>query len=439
MVPPPVGPGTVSTFLYTFLAVTTFCLFVVYSFYEWNATATRRELLPMLRNLTAAACTPDSSNNNRLIHIDCPLQNLQTFYPPTEFSWNVDPHTGVFFDMRVEMYQWTLKAKKDFGLKVGGSWSDRVIEYSYFKHFLSDLSGKHFNPDYFPHIAGAGRHYADDVHAGGFGLPTKYVTKFQDRVLLPVKDDGYYKAPDSRPPSYVDYSNTHTVDGKFLYTGDPDEPQIGDLRISFWGSNATHVSAIALQKPVLTFTGTEYILQPFRQDHTNKTLDIVMEGDLTAEELYRGAVEAAEGANWLPWALRGATFVVTFFFYFYGQLMCGKSSDCSNLPMNIGSSAAFAFSTLSIVSSVLWLTCSTVIGAVLSIMCVASLVLGITCLPSKKSRVEDDMIQLTGPVHTTGSPEMLTQPLAVEMSPLPGYNHPRPPPDGFYQHYYQPV
>lgn len=102
--------------------------------------------------------------------------------------------------------------------------------------------------------------FSTSLKAGGFSLPAHLLTKFNKKTQLPLKDDGYYEPPDSRPPMFVDYKNTQ-VKNNALYTGDPDNPRIGDVRITFWGSTATHVSLIGLQ--TVSFLGNERYIHEF--------------------------------------------------------------------------------------------------------------------------------------------------------------------------------
>lgn len=123
-----------------------------------------------------------------------------------------------------------------------------------------------------------------EIEMGDFTLKTK---TFPGRSRVTLHDDKMFVPSLDRPPSHVNETNT-VVYKNSLYTGDPHAPQLGDIRISFFGLEATHVSALGIQSSKIGHFGPKRVLQPFHFpgfDEDQSSFMIVREGDLTTQEL----------------------------------------------------------------------------------------------------------------------------------------------------------
>eukprot|EP00914_Ancora_sagittata_P016657 GHVO01033086.1.p1 GENE.GHVO01033086.1~~GHVO01033086.1.p1 ORF type:complete len:231 (-),score=8.64 GHVO01033086.1:390-1055(-) len=108
-----------------------------------------------------------------------------------------------------------------------------------------------------------------------------------------------------------------------LYTGSPNDPQIGDLRITFWGSTASHASGIGVQR---RRENGSFVLVEVSDAHEvpgrNGTIDIVSpgiisstlpddmslfrEGDYSPEELIGDYYRISDGNPMVVWGVRVA-------------------------------------------------------------------------------------------------------------------------------------
>ncbi|EUR73185.1 hypothetical protein PFBG_02047 [Plasmodium falciparum 7G8] len=98
------------------------------------------------------SCIPLEENNGKIIHINCPLQDLETFYAPAQFSSNIYSFRGVFFEIKIEMYQW-IRSNRYLGLYARGKFMDHIVSTpSNFLFFYKTPQ----NPTYFPSIGNIG-------------------------------------------------------------------------------------------------------------------------------------------------------------------------------------------------------------------------------------------------------------------------------------------
>ncbi|SBT42096.1 conserved Plasmodium protein, unknown function [Plasmodium ovale wallikeri] len=118
------------------------------------------------------------------------------------------------------------------------------------------------NPTYMPSVGSVGRKsalkifhngYANYAKAGSYRLPKNSLINFQKKKKLDLVDDGWFTESEIKPPYTIDHLNTNVYDN-YLYTGDPLNPQVGDIRISFYGSASTHATVIGVQKSRLLNT-----------------------------------------------------------------------------------------------------------------------------------------------------------------------------------------
>ncbi|PHJ18542.1 transmembrane protein [Cystoisospora suis] len=287
-------------------------------------------LQPLLKGYVPSPCSPLPVNDRKLVHIDCPLTELDSFFAPSAFSPNVAHFTGVFFETRAEVYQNTQKVGR-LGPYIAGDWVDHLVDFSQIPSML--VRGQP-NPAFFPVIPGRGRVFSTSLKAGGFSLPAHMLTKFSKKAQLQLIDDGYYEPSDSRPPMSVDYKNTQ-VKNNALYTGDPNNPRIGDVRVTFWGSMATHVSLIGLQ--TVGFLGNDRYIHEFPAPALqNRTVAILAEGDYSPEALIAEYVAETHASNKLTWLLRVITVLLIWFWLFITAITCSTNQSACFVFFNCG-------------------------------------------------------------------------------------------------------
>eukprot|EP01053_Blabericola_migrator_P001706 Blabericola_migrator_1__1705@NODE_145_length_12990_cov_99_814439_g126_i0_p3_GENE_NODE_145_length_12990_cov_99_814439_g126_i0NODE_145_length_12990_cov_99_814439_g126_i0_p3_ORF_typecomplete_len660_score88_23TMEM43/PF07787_12/2_3e25Sugar_tr/PF00083_24/0_12DUF998/PF06197_13/1_2e02DUF998/PF06197_13/1_NODE_145_length_12990_cov_99_814439_g126_i056567635 len=280
---PPVAPRTVSCVGYVFAVAIFLCGMAAMLTADFSSGLVQHAILPLRRAVKPVSCEPLSENDNKIVHIDCPIRKLQTFNPPSDFSVNLAPFKGIFFEMRVEMFQYNIVP----GLlrsSLGGVWSDSLLPSHEGWTWFSSAK----NPDFFPHVPGSGRHFSNSLYGGGFRLERPHLIDFHTKRQLPLKDDGLFTEDPEKPPTRVSSRNTQLYKD-YLYTGDPLRPAVGDIRISFYGSAATHVSAVGYQTGILggSWTTGDRALKGFVNplSKNNETRTLVMEGDYTAKDL----------------------------------------------------------------------------------------------------------------------------------------------------------
>ncbi|CEM17739.1 unnamed protein product [Vitrella brassicaformis CCMP3155] len=249
---------------------------------------------------TTAECQPvDNSLTGKLVHISCDLENMHTFSLP-EFKENLADFTGIFLEIYAEMYQWEeqkeTETKKD---KLGGG-TQTITRYHYRESWSPTIRDSTFfynkdykNPPSFPALPEA-RQVAPDLRAGSYKLTYDQTNRFSSREELTLLEDRDYTASSTRPPPTVTAANTQLYND-MLWTGDPFNPQIGDVRVKFYGSTATSCSVVAQ----LTSDGSfEPWPSPYDSDYT---VNLFEEGKVSGGTMF----DHAEQENtFLMWMLR---------------------------------------------------------------------------------------------------------------------------------------
>ncbi|KEP61150.1 UNVERIFIED_CONTAM: hypothetical protein HHA_266090 [Hammondia hammondi] len=325
-------------------------------------------LTPLMRGYVPSPCSPLPVNDRKLVHIDCPLAELDTFYPPSSFSANVAKFTGVFFETKAEIFQHVQKGGT-LGPFIEGDWVDHQVDLS---QLPSMVMPGDTNPDFFPAVPGRGRVFTSKLKAGGFTLPSHLLTKFKKKQLLPLVDDGYYQPSESRPPTHLDYKNTQ-VKNNALYSGDPEHPRIGDVRVTFWGSTATHVSVIGLQ--TTGFLGSDRHIQGIPSPTLqNRTMSIFAEGDYSPAALVAEYVSETHASNTQTWLLRCASFLLVWFVLFVTVVTCNTSKTCCVVFLNSG---LFALSIITGLAGLVWWRFDIVVATSLWVISSVAVVLAV--------------------------------------------------------------
>ncbi|XP_952244.1 uncharacterized protein TA13370 [Theileria annulata] len=235
-----------------------FLVFLVYMVFLFRYIKIARAGRKYLKDITAASCVPDSKNNGKIVHINCRLDKSVVNYVGKEFWSNIYSHNGIFVETKVEIFQWVPRERMT-GKFYSGEFVDHLLPSNIF----------YKNPNFIPNVGGSGRVYAKQIKIGGYIIGREWFVNLNNKSKLKVDDDEWYEPSSSVPP--VEISNLNTqVFNDFLYTGDIINPKIGDIRISFYGSEDIEFSVIGRQ------TGTllgEYQLKPV--EFLNKKMVLV--------------------------------------------------------------------------------------------------------------------------------------------------------------------
>lgn len=232
-----------------------------------------------------------ADNNGKLIHFHGEFFVADSLFDD-EFNIAVE---AIKLKRIVEMYQWKETSKTTSQKKVGGG-KEQVTEYTYIKEWSSSLidadqfeivSG-HENPDQFPIVAY--EENLSDVFIGDFSMTPEILSQVNEYEYLKLTSSNcitsngtVIKETDSK-----DQLMTQIYIGK----GTKNNPEIGDVKVSFQIIPIREYSIIALQesgtlKPYPTESGTEIIL--------------VSLGNISANDMFKNALTAN---NVLTWGLR---------------------------------------------------------------------------------------------------------------------------------------
>jgi hypothetical protein len=241
----------------------------------------------------------DHANEGKLIHVS---GNAVATAPL------VDPEFGIstvaLHLVRVaEMYQWKEEKHEETHKSLGGSeettttysytkvWSDQAISSQNFRQ-----AGGHSNP---PMKYNGFTATAADATLGAFHPSSRVLDLLPLNRALRV-DDG---AADKLKPRFA---NIRVVDGKLFIGDDPDNPQIGDYRISYLTAPLGEVSFVGRQ------AGSDIVQY---QTKAGDRLLMAASGDETATQMFK---EAEEWNLYLTFGIRIGGFLFiwlgTYFF-----------------------------------------------------------------------------------------------------------------------------
>lgn len=237
--------------------------------------------------VTAAAV--DAANDGRLVHVSGMTSVSGALLDP---AFQVGGASLLRLERRVGMYQWHEEKESKTETSVGGTettrttytytraWSDTPINSSAFQR-----PEGHTNPSmpYRSQILDA-----RPVKLGAFTLDATQVQQLDAFEPLPATAGG------TLPSGY-------RVDGEAIVRGSPENPQVGDLRITFRAVPAQTVSVVARQ--------TAGGLAAFRATNGH-VIDLVQTGFQDAESMFR---QAKEAEALLTWILRAVGFLMMLF------------------------------------------------------------------------------------------------------------------------------
>lgn len=260
---------------------------------EGRAVATARALSEGAGSVVSvAADRPDPARERRLVHVTGPLSVAATL---TDGDTGVSVQGAAVLSRQVEMFQWRESSSSSTSTNLGGSqttqttysytrvWSESAINSGQFRQ-----PGGHANPA----MPLASRSLAaPEASLGGFRLaePQLRMLSATDAV-----------APGEAMIRPVAGRRTQLVGQSIFVGNDPNNPVVGDLRITYRAARPASVSIVAQQQ------GEGFTAYT---TGNGQTLQLVTAGSKTAAEM----IQAAEAENAvLTWILRAVGVVLVF-------------------------------------------------------------------------------------------------------------------------------
>ncbi len=228
----------------------------------------------------------DPANDGRLVHVSAPATVSSPLVDP---AFKTGGEGLLRLERRVEMYQWREDKETTTETAVGGTettrttysyvtgWSDSAIDSSRFRR-----PDGHANPA----MPYKGQTFdARPVRLGAFTLDPEQVRQIGGFEPLPASAGG------GLPTGF-------RWDGETVVRGNPDSPQVGDLRITFQAVPVQTVSVVARQS-----SGG---LSAYRAPNGH-VIDLVRTGAHDAESMFR---QAKADEAFMTWILRVAGFLM---------------------------------------------------------------------------------------------------------------------------------
>ncbi|CAH2312065.1 transmembrane 43 [Pelobates cultripes] len=240
----------------------------------------------------------DPVHEGSLVHLSGPLTTLKPLYDP---NYGVNIHC-VKLKRQVEMYQWVEyeeskeyeengETKRETRYTYNTEWKSEVVSSRHFDREITHLNPSAMAVESFTAVA-------SEVNVGAFFLGTGLIDQINNFKQMSLAQMG-------NPHADV------TAQGDYFYqSANPKNPEVGDLRISFWYAGVSlgdtqsgpvdSVSVIARQKGG--------VLSPYKTK-SGGVLELLYLGTLNAEEIFNAEHQSN---NLKTWALRGAGWLLMF-------------------------------------------------------------------------------------------------------------------------------
>ncbi|MDQ0314684.1 TMEM43 family protein [Amorphus orientalis] len=238
---------------------------------HWN----ERRVADSWQTLTAgeAAVVPvshghiDPANEGRLVHVSGPVRTRAT---PTDPDYGMSAPGALRLERVAEMFQWvehkriiqnateTAARNKRTTYSYEREWVDRPVISRRFRREEGHenppmpLKGRTFN--------------LDRAEIGAFRVPGSQLAAVATPEPIPIPAR---KVDEIASTAGVE-GDVHLVDGRLVFGTDPDDPQIGDIRLSFTQRYLGEATAVGLQRGDLVWpyetegNGRIYLLRPGR-------------------------------------------------------------------------------------------------------------------------------------------------------------------------------
>jgi Transmembrane protein 43 len=235
--------------------------------------------------VNVAADKIDPANDKKLIHVTGEAKAAEPVSDP-DFGISVPALRLVRSE---EIYQWVEETKTETKEKVGGG-EETTTTYTYEKKWVDEpvKSAEFKKPDGHTNegdlIAGNANISAENVTLGAFKVPETFVKQMGSPVKHAVTDADLAKLPADLK------EGTQIHSGALYFGGNPDEPQVGDVRVSFEIVKPGAFSIVAAQ------IGETF--EPF-QTKAGKPINLIENGTVSAETMFKNAEDTNKMITWL--------------------------------------------------------------------------------------------------------------------------------------------
>lgn len=231
------------------------------------------------------ATVADSQRDGKLIHFTSEARTPSIL---TDEAFAISEN-ALKLKRTVEIYQWTEEQQTSTVEKIGGSsetsttysykqiWSEQLIDSSTFQDKVNYPNPQNKILENFEQAA-------SPVSVGVYTLPDRLVSSLADYERLNLANDLLISLPYAQQEQWQIFNN-------YIYqSADPTNPQIGDARIWYQIIKPGLVSVIAQQN------GEN--LQAY-QTKNGKSIEMIRIGEVSAEEMFAGALQANRLTSWI--------------------------------------------------------------------------------------------------------------------------------------------
>ena len=233
--------------------------------------------------------TPVPENENKLVHLSGKVETADTLID-SEFGTTAN---AIALSRKVLIYQWVESTTERTEKEIGGS-EKVVTDYNYTKDWVSEpinssgfkIQEGHLNKCNFPYRDTITM--AQNAKVGSFDLTApllNQIDKFEDYIL-----------------DTTSFGDTFMISSNTIYLGSEkinDDPEIGDMKISFQVANAPEMVSIMAQQ----VNGT---LSAYVGENGTEILKLAY-GTVSADDMMKLALEKNTSQTWL---LRGLGLVL---------------------------------------------------------------------------------------------------------------------------------
>lgn len=235
--------------------------------------------------VSVAADTVDPANEGKLVHVAGQIETDETLTDP-DFGIS---SRGVVLVRRAEMYQWTEDQKSETRKTLGGG-EETVTTYSYRKDWLDEPKDSstfrqpsgHENPD----MRWRDKSFALlTARLGARELDVQTLSRVGGNEARPVTAAEAQVVRDT-----FGWGDASVSQGRIYVGGNPNEPKIGDQRISYELAPLGPISVIARQQG----NGFSHY-----QTSAGDALFMVERGTVPAAQMFADAVSANTAVTWI--------------------------------------------------------------------------------------------------------------------------------------------
>lgn len=211
----------------------------------------------------------------------------------TDEAFGVSLPNSLKLRRRVEMYQWIEREERETRKKTGGGtetvtsysysreWSEQPIDSSQFQSQGQSEYGQGNPPMPFRTTTMT----ASEIRLGAFRLSEGLVRQISTWVDIALIDSDL----EHLPPELRE--RIQLSEGRFYLGDDPQNPQVGDVRIQFSQVEPQEISLIAQQ------VGSSF--RPYQATSAKGSIELLSIGQLSADEMFATAVQQNRTLTWI--------------------------------------------------------------------------------------------------------------------------------------------